>query len=46
MLRFYCNFLPDQENITPFLRLNKQKERGRCEMHFYGLETSKMLLKI
>ena len=26
-----------------YLRWNKQRERARCEMHFYGIETSKML---
>ena len=45
-LRFYCNFLPNPENVTPFLRWNKKRERACHEMHFYGIETSKMLWKI
>ena len=42
-MRFYCNFLPNLENRTQFLRWNKQKERARREMYFYDIETSKML---
>ena len=38
-----ASFLPNPENVTPFLRWNKQKDRARREMHFYGIETSKML---
>ena len=30
-------------NVAPFVRWNKQKERARREMHFYGIESSKML---
>ena len=29
--------------MTSFLRCNKQKEKAHREMHFYGIETSKML---
>ena len=44
-LRSYCNFLPNLENVTPFLRWNKQKciIFVRREMHFYAIETSKVL---
>ena len=43
-MRFYCNFLPKSENITPFLRWNnKGKEKAHREMYFHDIETNKML---
>ena len=42
-MRFYCNFLPNPENINPFVRWNKQKERARREMFYHEIETSKSL---
>ena len=45
-LRFGCDFLPDPGNVAPFVRWNKQKERARRQMDFYGIEVNKMLRKI
>ena len=45
-LRFGCDFLQNPGNITEFVRWNKPKERAPLEMHFYGIESSKMLRKI
>ena len=39
----WMKFLPNPENITPFVKLNKYKEGAHREMHFYGIESSKML---
>ena len=29
--------------MTPFVKWNKQKERARGKVHFYSIESSKML---
>ena len=42
-LKFGCDFLLNLGNITPFGYWNKQKE---SEIHFYGIESSKVLRKI
>ena len=42
-MRFYCNFLPKLENITPFLRWKKGKEKAHREMYFHDIETNQML---
>ena len=43
MTIFGCDFLPNPGNVAPFVKWNKQKERARREIHFYGNESSKML---
>ena len=45
-LRFGCDFLQNPANLTEFVRWNKPKERAPLEMHFYGIESRKMLRKI
>ena len=42
-LRFGHDVLPNMGYITPFLIWNKHKERAGCEMHFYEIQSSKML---
>ena len=39
----WMKFLPNPGNITPFVKSNKQKEGALREMHFYSIESSKML---
>ena len=43
--RFGCDFFRRSGNITLFVRWNKQKERARREIRFYGTESNKILWK-
>ena len=39
----YLQFFTNPGKVAQFVRWNKQKKRTRREMHFYGIELSKML---